>query len=397
MATIEIRVVGVPGAVMHDEEENDLPGAAVALGAANDTDVSKVSWLSDRRSKNYDSLLVELKRASQARRFLDEGFFYTARSHKSVPGVLRKATITETAPRSLSSVYPVAARTNRSAKSAGCSIPLGMSNTLRIIQLNVQKRGEIHDSLMNDDEIADAAIVVIQEPHANLIQGRLLTTPKIHHKWTKLVPTICNTEGRWAIRSILWVRRDLEVEQVPIESSDLTAAVITLLGRKLPVVFVYVKGVNAQALTDACGLLRATITKQGETRGKSSMWSSRGGRKIRLPRNNHMIIGNIADLAKCISIMPASGTMFIANAPLLPVFFLGLLATVEEHVEVANAWFEQVIRTPVRSSVPPLYGALDRIQSWMDREFPLPAPNVEPLRTIAERQPWWEIMVAQVQ
>ncbi|KAK8141659.1 hypothetical protein G3M48_010104 [Beauveria asiatica] len=91
-----------------------------------------------------------------------------------------------------------------------------------------------------------------------------------------------------------------------------------------------------------------------------------------LRRNNHMVIGNTADLVKCISIMPASGTMFIANAPLLQVFSLGLLATVEEHVEVADAWFEQVIRTPVRSSVPPLYGALDRIQSWMDREFPLP-------------------------
>ncbi|KAK8140834.1 hypothetical protein G3M48_001673 [Beauveria asiatica] len=134
-------------------------------------------------------------------------------------------------------------------------------------------------------------------------------------------------------------------------------------------------------------------------------WRLAGMVYLQLPRNNHMVIGNIADLVKCISIMPASGTMFIANAPLLQVFFLGLLTTVEEHVEGANAWFEQVIRTPVRSlllyflrqSVTPLYGALDRIQSWMDREFPLPSPNVEPLRTISERQPWWEIMVAQVQ
>ncbi len=62
-----------------------------------------------------------------------------------------------------------------------------------------------------------------------------------------------------------------------------------------------------------------------------------------------MVIDNIADLAKCISIMPTSGPVFTAQAPLLPVFFLGLLATVEEHVQVAEIWFQQVIKTPVRS------------------------------------------------
>ncbi|KAH8715466.1 hypothetical protein HC256_004285 [Beauveria bassiana] len=78
-------------------------------------------------------------------------------------------------------------------------------------------------------------------------------------------------------------------------------------------------------------------------------------RLFRLPRNHQLVIDNIADLAKCISIMPTSGSIFTAQAPLLPVFFLGLLATVEEHVLVADAWFQHVIETPVRSSVPPLY------------------------------------------
>ena len=144
-----------------------------------------------------------------------------------------------------------------------------MSNTLRVIQLNVHKRGEIHDSLMNDEEIADAAVVAIQEPQARLVHGRLLTTPMTHHKWTKLVPTICNTAGRWAIRSMMWVRRDLEVEQVAIESSDLTAAVITLPERKVLVASVYVQGVDKQALTDACALLRDTIMKTRRDEGQT--------------------------------------------------------------------------------------------------------------------------------
>ncbi|OAQ96186.1 hypothetical protein LLEC1_02265 [Akanthomyces lecanii] len=120
-------------------------------------------------------------------------------------------------------------------------------------------------------------------------------------------------------------------------------------------------------------------------------------RLFRLPRNHYMVNDNIADLAKCISIMPTSGPVFTAQAPLLPVFFLGLLATMEEHIQVAEVWFQQVITTPVRSSVPPLYQALERIQSWMDHEVPLPAPSMELPRVIAERQPWWEHMVSKVQ
>ncbi|KAJ6783549.1 hypothetical protein PWT90_10636 [Aphanocladium album] len=120
-------------------------------------------------------------------------------------------------------------------------------------------------------------------------------------------------------------------------------------------------------------------------------------RLLRLPRNHPEVLATLSDLAKSISIMPTSGPVFTAQAPLLPVFLLGLLATVEEHEQVAHAWFQQVIRTPVRSSVPPLYETLERIQSWMSTDIPVPAPNMELPRTIAERQPWWERMVSKVQ
>ncbi|EJP60900.1 uncharacterized protein BBA_10143 [Beauveria bassiana ARSEF 2860] len=119
-------------------------------------------------------------------------------------------------------------------------------------------------------------------------------------------------------------------------------------------------------------------------------------RLFRLPRNHQMVVDNIADLAKCISIMPTSGFIFTAQAPLLPVFILGLLATIPEHGLVADAWFQHVIETPVRSSVPPLYQALRRIQSWMNRKAPVPALSTEPDCGIAKRQPWWELMVSKV-
>ena len=135
-----------------------------------------------------------------------------------------------------------------------------MNKTLRIIQLNVRKQGAVHESLMNDEETRDAVALAIQEPQARRIQGRLLTTPMGHHKWTKMVPSTWR-EGRWAIRSMLWVNKDIEAEQVAIESPDLTAAVIRLPGRLIFMASVYVEGGKPSALDDACDRLRKAITE----------------------------------------------------------------------------------------------------------------------------------------
>ena len=141
-----------------------------------------------------------------------------------------------------------------------------MNKSVRIIQLNVRKQGAVHDSLMNDKETRDAVALAIQEPQARRIQGRLLTTPMTHHKWTKMVPSAWR-EGRWAIRSMLWVNKDVEAEQVPIESPDLTAAVIRLPERLIFMASVYVEGGDAAALDDACDRLRKAITKVRQDAG----------------------------------------------------------------------------------------------------------------------------------
>lgn len=147
---------------------------------------------------------------------------------------------------------------NRSAGTAESSTHLNMCRTFRMIQLNVRKLGAVHDSLMNDEEIQDATVLAIQEPQARRIQGRLLTTPMGHHKWTKMVPSFWR-EGRWPIRSMLWVNKEAEAEQVRIESPDMTAAIIRLPERQVLVVSVYVPGVDPQALQDSCNNLRKAI------------------------------------------------------------------------------------------------------------------------------------------
>jgi hypothetical protein len=66
-----------------------------------------------------------------------------------------------------------------------------MNRTFRMIQLNVRKQGEVYDSLMNDEELRDVTVMAIQELYARRIQGRLLTTPMLHYKWTKMVLSTC--------------------------------------------------------------------------------------------------------------------------------------------------------------------------------------------------------------
>ena len=147
---------------------------------------------------------------------------------------------------------------SRSAETARSSTHLDMSRTFRMIQLNVRKQGETLDSLMNHEEIQDVAVLAIQEPHARRIGGRLLTTPMGHHKWTKLVPSAWR-EGRWPIRSMLWVNKEVEAEQVQIESPDTTAAVVRLPDRLILVVSVYVPGGDPRALQETCDCLRNAV------------------------------------------------------------------------------------------------------------------------------------------
>jgi hypothetical protein len=48
-----------------------------------------------------------------------------------------------------------------------------MSKPLQIFQLNVRKQRPVHESVMNDEQLKDFAVIAIQEPPARLASGKL--------------------------------------------------------------------------------------------------------------------------------------------------------------------------------------------------------------------------------
>ncbi|KAJ5471428.1 hypothetical protein N7530_008785 [Penicillium desertorum] len=273
-----IKVDSVNKAVVFHEKDEIRAGATAAFSEENEVTVAKIAWLSRKESaKAYGSMVVYLTRGTDARRLLADGFFHAGGESGVTSTFEHRPRPTQCYNcqeighkafqcKNVRNAFRVEARMNRIARTAGSSIRHVMSKTFRIIQLNVRKQGAVHDSLMNDEQTRDAAVLAIQEPQARRIHGRLLTTPMGHHKWTKMVPSTWR-EGRWAIRSMLWVNKDIEAEQVAIESPDLTAAVIRLPERLIFMASVYVEGGDASALDDACDHLRKAVEKMRRDTG----------------------------------------------------------------------------------------------------------------------------------
>ncbi|PWI64620.1 hypothetical protein PCL_09477 [Purpureocillium lilacinum] len=233
---------------------------AEALGAENNVNIAKLSWLSKKESgKAYGSMVVYVTKESDARRLVDGHYFViasesattnvpsglnhsNARMHKHAGGVQCQDTSVSSARRWSRNACRVVGRTSRLAETV----------------LNVQKREPVQQSLMNDETLKDYGVLAVSEPYARLVDDKVVTSPMWHNNWTKMIPTQKH-DARWPIRSMLWVRSDIEAKQLAVPSADLTAAMLRLSERDILVVSVYVQGNNEQMLLSAMETLHGLI------------------------------------------------------------------------------------------------------------------------------------------
>ena len=99
----------------------------------------------------------------------------------------------------------------------------------------------------------------ISEPYVFEMEGKVRTSPMGHQGWTAILPSERH-RGRRPVRSMLWVRKDIECEQVRVPSADLTVALLRLPGRSVLLASVYVEGGSAAALGEAIRLLDDAIS-----------------------------------------------------------------------------------------------------------------------------------------
>ena len=116
-------------------------------------------------------------------------------------------------------------------------------------------------SLLNDDSLKDFSVLAISEPYSwrSKENNSTVVIPVQHHNWTKMIPTALHN-GRWPIRSMLWIRRDLEARQIAVDSADITAAVLRLPDRSILIISVYIPQSDLAALQQMLLLLQQVIT-----------------------------------------------------------------------------------------------------------------------------------------
>lgn len=150
-------------------------------------------------------------------------------------------------------------RTNRLADSVVLSTQPVMYKSMQVLQLNMQKRREVQHSVVNDESLKEYAALVISEPYVFEMEGKVRTSPLGHQGWTAILPSERHS-GRWAVRSMLWVRKDVECEQVSVPSADLTVVLLRLPDRPVLLASVYVEGGSGAALEETMRLLDDAIS-----------------------------------------------------------------------------------------------------------------------------------------
>src|SRR4051812_32697689 len=116
-----------------------------------------------------------------------------------------------------------------------------MLKELKVFQANLRKSPEAQLNLMNDENLHEFALLLITEPSCSKnAEGKVIVTPIYHNHWTQQLPQKQHEEGA-PVRSMIWVRKGINARPVPTDSPDLTATLLSLEGRSMLALSVYVE------------------------------------------------------------------------------------------------------------------------------------------------------------
>jgi hypothetical protein len=147
-----------------------------------------------------------------------------------------------------------------------------MSGHLRVLHLNVGKRKQVQQSLLNDETLKDFDALAIVELYIyrHLQTGKPTVTP--HASWQMFTPSVerTNRMPRHAFRSLIWVNRRYKAQAVPVDYYDITAVSIRTKGGSILLISAYdPRAVRDESqretqLAHKIGLVEDTIKKVRE-------------------------------------------------------------------------------------------------------------------------------------
>lgn len=154
---------------------------------------------------------------------------------------------------------------NHTVKTVECFTHSVMNSTLWIIQLNVQKQSSVQLSLMNNSGLQYHNTIAVSKHYVWRVSNKLITTLIKHANWIKLLSTT-QSENRWAVRSMLWIHKNVKAEQVLVDFYNLMTAVLYLQEYMMLIVSIYILCNNEQTLIMTMHLINKLIN---DTRRKA--------------------------------------------------------------------------------------------------------------------------------
>lgn len=179
-----------------------------------------------------------------------------------------RAIVTANAKRRYPSVSRVEDCINRGGATVECYTLLDMHRTMKIYQLNVQKQRAVQHSVMNDSDLEEYAALALSEPYCFRKDEEVVIVTLSHGGWIKMISTNRH-EGIWPICSMLWIRKDIECDQLAVPSADITTALLRLPDHSVLLASIYVEGQNADASSKAMAVLYRLIR---DTRLRVGTW-----------------------------------------------------------------------------------------------------------------------------
>ncbi|KAI1840014.1 hypothetical protein JX266_013786 [Neoarthrinium moseri] len=243
-----VKVNNVNRTEVLDEQGIILPGAGEALWQENDLQIAKISWLSNKANGKAYGSMGNQHTPNRSTTATDH---YT----RCADDAQGKVITTETARQQNRSAHYAVAHTSPPASPAEGYISRPMDHNFRTLQLNVRRQDTVQLSLMNDSELRDYGIIAIQEPNVRRIDNAIISAPRRHANWTKMLPMTLH-DRRWAAGAMLWINTKLDATQVPVRNANVTAALVKVADRVVLVASVYIPSNNAVASREMISQLR---------------------------------------------------------------------------------------------------------------------------------------------